>query len=402
MGKHEKSERTGKYLFVALSVFTASVAIAYVTRIVLCSIVRLGNDEANLITSMLEGIVASIAIAQVLNQLKRDEKLEQEQNEIEEARFILEYNQAFIQDSNMTQVEQLLENQMEGDAEKKISPEQRQKCINYLVYLEGLAPLVREDVLKLDHIDDLMAYRFFLAVNNPLLQEDQLFRYPEYYLGCFQLYQLWKEYRLNKGKDILQSETPLDRLYIRGANPWDNKRKMAELIYRTDPYIYPAAFGNIQVASGAFPFCGVFDLNNIVLAIKNGKPAGLAVVCHGPNPEIDPEAHMKNNDSLPESFRNVCIDYFNRIGEYSKDNVYIACLSVDPENRRAGIGTSLLLYLFQQFPQASFTLDVVCGNPAEDLYKKLGFVEAEEHPGYSLDTEKPRVKTMIRKADADR
>ncbi len=66
--------------------------------------------------------------------------------------------------------------------------------INYLVYLEGLATLVLNDMMKLDHIDDLMAFRFFLAVNNPELQKAQLAVFPQFYRGCFKLYRKWTEY----------------------------------------------------------------------------------------------------------------------------------------------------------------------------------------------------------------
>lgn len=99
-----------------------------------------------------------------------------------------------------------------------------------------------------------MAYRFFLAMNNPELQEDQLFRYPDYFRGCFKLYERWKEYRIKNGYPILQAQTALDKwpfydLYaepeitVRPYKENDNKQVIAELIYDTDPYIYPLAFG---------------------------------------------------------------------------------------------------------------------------------------------------------------
>lgn len=394
--RKRKTNFSLNYVFVAVGVFLLSVILAYFTRMFLRTAIGLSADEAGLLTSMLEAIIASIAIAQVLHQMKRGEEIEQGQNDIDEARFILEYNQSFIQDSNMTEVEALLEQQMEGNAEKSISPEQRQKCINYLVYLEGLAPLVLRDVLRLDHIDDLMAYRFFLAVNSPALQDDQLFRYPDYYLGCFKLYQFWKEYRLSKGKSILQSSTPLDRLFVREAIPSDNTQRIAELIYYTDPYIYPAAFENVKTAQNEFPYLGLFDLKNIIVAIRNGEFIGVAVVSSGENKTIDPEEYMANHKKLPESFRIVCREYFNQIEGYSENEVYIACLSVDKDHRNMGVGTALLEYVFQKFSAASVSLDVVDGNPAEKLYISLGFHIVSEHVGFALGKTKPKVKLLRR------
>ena len=102
----------------------------------------------------------------------------------------------------MTQVEHELElyyNQYEvmSSGKEKITPEdveklhlglnmsrtspECQKMINYLVYLESLAALVFRQVIHLDVIDDLFSYRFFLAVNNPVVQECELLPYADFY-----------------------------------------------------------------------------------------------------------------------------------------------------------------------------------------------------------------------------
>lgn len=53
----------------------------------------------------------------------------------------------------------------------------RQSLVNYLVHLEGVATLVNTGVLRLKTINDLMAYRYFIAVNNPVVQELELNNY---------------------------------------------------------------------------------------------------------------------------------------------------------------------------------------------------------------------------------
>ncbi len=40
-------------------------------------------------------------------------------------------------------------------------------------------------------IDDLMSYRYFIAMNNPVVQEIELLEYPDFYKGCIQIYQKW-------------------------------------------------------------------------------------------------------------------------------------------------------------------------------------------------------------------
>ncbi len=135
-----------KYILVSLLVFISAVVISIIARMFLvadCLFWGFTEDQASLVTSMLEGVVGAIAAGLVLYQLKLSNDVEERQNSIEEARFILQYNQAFIQDASICKVEQLLEQSMLHEINTPIiNQENRQLFINYLVYLEGLAPLI--------------------------------------------------------------------------------------------------------------------------------------------------------------------------------------------------------------------------------------------------------------------
>lgn len=196
--RNKKGNKTSitKYILISLFVLAIAILIGALTNIVLSLVYKTGEPIEHVV-GMLEGIIGAIATGLVLYQLKIGEKTEKHQNDIEEASFILQYNQSFIQDTNMTEVEHLLEKQVDYDVEPGsiITDENRQKFINYLVYLEGMAPLILNGVLTLDYIDNLMAYRFFLAMDNVEVQNDQLIPYAEYYRGCYRLYKMWKEYR---------------------------------------------------------------------------------------------------------------------------------------------------------------------------------------------------------------
>jgi hypothetical protein len=65
-----------------------------------------------------------------------------------------------------------------------------------------------------------MAYRFFIAVNNPELQEKELFKFPEYYKGCFKLYKEWSQYRNKHDLKIPMEDTAL--------NKWSDFSKYSE------------------------------------------------------------------------------------------------------------------------------------------------------------------------------
>jgi len=171
---------------------------------------HLNTEESSLIADIGQMVVEAVAAIMVVIQLEQEGEAEIKEANIKEAEFLLQYNQAFIQDPNMTEVEHLLEIELEGGSKIQLTSDNRQKFINYLVYLEGLAPLILHDILQLEVIDDLMAYRFFLAVNNKTLQEDQLFPYAEYYRGCFKLYSVWKEYRSKRQREIVWNENSLD------------------------------------------------------------------------------------------------------------------------------------------------------------------------------------------------
>ena len=214
--KNNRKTPLGKYLLVSLVIFVASVITSIITRMSLVGdhiFAGFSEGQASLVVGMIEGAVGAISAGFVLYQLRIGDSLEERQNDIEESKFLLQYNQAFIQDHNMCSAEQSLERWMENPNLEgtMINRENRQFFINYLVYLEGLAPLVFRKILRLEYIDDLMAYRFFIAVNNPELQRDQLFRYPDYYRGCFKLYSIWKQYRQAYQLPIPLNEYSLDK-----------------------------------------------------------------------------------------------------------------------------------------------------------------------------------------------
>lgn len=210
-----------RYICISLLVLAVALIIGAAVNLTLSAIYK-ENTPSEHIIGMLEGIIGAIATGLVLFQLKAAEKAETRQNEIEEASFLLQYNQTFIQDENMLEVERLLEDQAYYDlaVEEILTKENRQKFINYLVYLESLAPLILNGVLTLEHIDNLMAYRFFLAVDNCEVQEKELKLFAEYYRGCFKLYKIWKAYRKDKGLTT-PFEDCQNKKAMRELSQWD-------------------------------------------------------------------------------------------------------------------------------------------------------------------------------------
>ncbi len=164
--------------------------------------------DVSVLSTILTTIAALIAAVAFWLEFKRNENLH-------EANFIMSLNDQFISNVELTNIEHELElyynlefEGLEGSLNLVLERNHKdcQRLINYLVYMEGLAALVKRDVMHLGIIDDLFAYRFFIAVNNPLVQKFELLPYANYYQGCFELSEMWtKEWR-RKGRPI-----PLDQ-----------------------------------------------------------------------------------------------------------------------------------------------------------------------------------------------
>lgn len=173
-----------------------------------------GNDFATIVTTIL-AIVAAVAFWMEFRSNER----------INEAQLIMELNDQFISNPQFNKVElelekyyvQYREARRTGTSVEEIPfgidldafDEDRQSVINYLVHLEGIAALVNEGVLHLNVITDLMAYRYFIAVNNPIVQKKELLPYQEYYRGCFRIYEKWSQ-ALGTDK-VPMSENALDK-----------------------------------------------------------------------------------------------------------------------------------------------------------------------------------------------
>ena len=209
--KSLNKEILSKYILLTIVILFVALLISNISSSLMWRI-GLTEDKTSVIAGMLSGVLAAVAAGLVLFQLRENEKEQMRQNDIAEATFIMQHNQSFIQDKNMCDVQHLLEEQAHyGRKEEIINDENRQYFVNYLVHLEGLAPLIIEGILNLEHIDDLLSYRFYLAVNNKELQEKELKPFADYYRGCFKIYKIWTEYRKKKEYSILLEETALDK-----------------------------------------------------------------------------------------------------------------------------------------------------------------------------------------------
>jgi len=139
-------------------------------------------------------------------------------NKLEEAQFVIDLNNQFINEGSISSVEHELEMYFTHPYEREkygieilekyaLEKSDHQDFVNYLVHLEGIAALVNDGVLRLTAINDLMSYRYFLPVHNPVVQQFELLPYRDYYQGIFQVFPSWA--KKNEGKMPME-ETRLD------------------------------------------------------------------------------------------------------------------------------------------------------------------------------------------------
>lgn len=388
-------------------------------------------DQASTIASTGQVIVQALAAVMIIVQLGQDNREAKQQSEIEAARFLFQYNQSFLEDENVIEIERLIDKEYMDEIDgiprtnSVINNTNRQYVVNYLVYLEGLAPLVLNGTLKLEVIDDLMSYRFFLAVNNPEIQKKHLFVFPDDYRGCFKLYKAWKAYRIAHGREILQAQYSLDYwhdfdLYANDTNSGKieiekgasvkSYEDIAAIMFGADPYIFPAAFSRLTIAKTVLPeffadVNGPFGSNNMYIAESDGRLAG--VLCFF---DKDTKCGMDYRDLkgkyaiLPNSYIYTCENYFEKIlnNIYSEpdNSLYLHSFCVASNFRDRGIGKQLLVRFIEDYSSKDMYLHVLENNEAAiKLYKDVGFViEKSNILGFSANPNKrPKCLLMLRR-----
>lgn len=410
------------FLRAFLIVSTVTAALSLAVWVVLRNILSLNSEDAGTATAIIESVSAIVGALLVVYQLRADSEGEAHGRMVEQQRFLFEYNKAFIENPDMARVESSLEayDRGEVDACDLITVDNRQSFVNYLVYLEGLAPLVLEDIMEFGVIDDLMAYRFYLAVNNPVVQREELFVWPEYYLGCYELYRAWTDYRKELGLEVLHEDrSPLDAwsLYpqwlsiARGRTPEQEVGhphkseygSVAELLLRVDPYIYPQLFEGADLPRAMSRLAHApgspFAPEHVYVVREEGKVCALMVaLANAPARPFEWTALSDPSLRLPETYETVCERYIAPMFDsVDKDEAYIACLATSPEARGRGLATKLMEAFFPLAGDRPIVLDVLADNEdAVRLYERMGFVEVSRGAGFACGGEPPVAIRMRR------
>lgn len=76
----------------------------------------------------------------------------------------------------------------------------------YLDFFEPFYYLLSHGEIDLEQADSMFAYRFFVVVNDKDVQDYLIAQHPAYYTNIYQLYSLWRTYRIENGNTALPQE----------------------------------------------------------------------------------------------------------------------------------------------------------------------------------------------------
>ena len=158
----------------------------------------IGDRIVNIVT-VVTAIIGAVAL---YVQFKKDKG-------INTASFLMEYSKSFYNDYDLIDVFHELEkyscdNNYRFDYDKYSA-----KIIAYLEWIESIASLLERGTIDFYTIDNTISYRFFVIVNNPQVQENELIKYDEYWRGTYWLYDHWYKYEMKRGLEMPLSETAL-------------------------------------------------------------------------------------------------------------------------------------------------------------------------------------------------
>lgn len=164
------------------------------------------NDEiGSRISQVVTIITAIIGAIALFIQFHNDK-------EINKAGFLIEYNKSFYNDYQLEELFYELD-WCEREPNHILDYQKyRSKIISYLDWLEIIASMVERKVLDLYTMDNIFAYRFFIAVNNKVIQENELIPFYKFYRGNFYLYDKWSKFERQRKIEIPMEETALEKI----------------------------------------------------------------------------------------------------------------------------------------------------------------------------------------------
>ncbi len=187
----------------------------------------------------------------------------------------------------------------------------------------------------------------------------------------------------------MRKENIIETTSVRRLSITDDHKRVADLIYHTDKYIFPYLFdGNIELAEKVFVRMikrnTIYNYRNVYVADCNGEVLGIVVLMATPI-KLDRQemitSFLEAGAVVNEKFKRVFDEYYKLLEDEPPD-IYIANVCVDSRYRGIGIASKMLNAILRD--DKVYHLETVKSNePALKLYKDLGFEIDCEYPGFT-------------------
>ncbi|MBM6841459.1 GNAT family N-acetyltransferase [[Clostridium] spiroforme] len=185
----------------------------------------------------------------------------------------------------------------------------------------------------------------------------------------------------------------------------DDLNNIAQLVYHTDPYIYPALFDNSDNAKKIIPLLilnndDMFKKENFFVAIYMHKIVGIILWKKGSiscDLKLYKKLFAQYSIELPKNFYFTFDTYFSEYKNLNMQNISILNVCIDKQYRGHRIGSLLMKCFLENHKKNNIELYVLKNNiNAINLYKKNGFKIISELNGFSVTKEKPICYKMLR------
>lgn len=193
---------------------------------------------------------------------------------------------------------------------------------------------------------------------------------------------------------------------IRKATIDDDLIAIAELLYKTDQYIYPYWFESLESCKNELSKLLVEDkfffyVEHLYVAVDQVKNRIMGLIC-AVDKEVDLSYDYSKLEVVNERYSFTVNNYIKGLIHEVKESdfAYISNVCVHEDYRGMKIGNCLVNHVIKIYTEKCFkeiVLDVLAQNPgAIHLYEKLGFEQFTEiFKGFNQpDKEKPDVFSM--------
>lgn len=175
---------------------------------------------------------------------------------------------------------------------------------------------------------------------------------------------------------------------FRKAHDTDNLEQIAELLYRTDKYIYPYWFGSLdnckkELSKLLLEDKFFFNINNLYLMVDNINNIIIGVVCVV-DKSVDLNYDYSKLEKVNDRYKFTINNYIKTLIEEVREAefAYISNVCVHPEYRGKHIGSMMVKRVIEIYRKKCFdelSLDVLADNSgAIKLYQNLGFEQSSE------------------------